>query len=142
VSHDRARPGITITRELQWQDTDASGHQHHSVMIRWVEEAEGSLMAQLNLGNLFGRTPRVRYQVDYRSRLWYGDSVEIRLAVAHVGRSSLTFSFQVHGPRELAAEGEMTIVHTVSSSGGSAPWPPETRTALTAPARSIDISYI
>jgi acyl-CoA thioesterase FadM len=57
-------PSVVITRRLQWQDTDASGHQHHSVVLRWVEEAEAVLLDELGLTGLLGHTPRVRYEVN------------------------------------------------------------------------------
>lgn len=120
----------TITRQVQWPDTDASGHQHHSVVMRWVEEAEAALLGELGQADQFGHTPRVRYQVDYHARLWFGDHVEVELAVTRVGRSSLAYRFQVHGPQGCAAEGEMTIVHTGTSSGGSVPWPEAVRATL------------
>jgi acyl-CoA thioesterase FadM len=72
----------------------------------------------------------VRYEANYRSRVWFTDPVEIRLAVAGLGRSSATLSFEIHGPAGLVADGKMTIVHTASSSETSAPWPEATRAAL------------
>lgn len=123
-------PAAKITRYLQWPDTDASGHQHHSVIMRWAEEAEAALLGELGLSGQFGQTPRVRYHVDYHARLWFGDRVEVEIAVSRIGRSSLTYQFQANGPRGVAADGEMTIVHTETSSGGSAPWPQAVREAL------------
>ncbi|MDR7303564.1 acyl-CoA thioesterase [Haloactinomyces albus] len=136
--HGHRPTAATITRRVQWPDTDASGHQHHSVVMRWAEEAEAALLDGLGLADQFGHTPRVRYQVDYRSRLWFGDRVEVELAVAQVGRSSLTYHFRVHGPLGCAAEGEMTIVHTGTNSSGSVPWPEATRAALMGKGRQPD----
>jgi acyl-CoA thioesterase FadM len=72
----------------------------------------------------------VRYEANYRSRVWFTDPVEIRLAVAGLGRSSATLSFEIHGPAGVVADGEMTIVHTASSSEASVPWPEATQAAL------------
>lgn len=131
---------VTITRHLQWADTDASGHHHHSIILRWVEEAEAALLHRLRLTDQFGATPRVRYEVDYRSRLWFGDHVEIRLAVRHLGRSSLTYEFDIAGPPGCVASGKLTIVHTKGSSGGSTPWSQATRDAILNPGGSLDAS--
>lgn len=130
-THGTGLPAVTITRRLQWPDTDASGHQHHSVILRWAEEAEGELLSELGLADQLTHTPRVRCEVDYRARLWLHDRVEVDLAVTKVGLSSLVYGFRINGPRGLAAEGEMTIVHTGDSSDTSRPWPEATRAALT-----------
>ena len=33
-------PAIRVERTVEWPDTDAAGHYHHSSVIRWVEAAE------------------------------------------------------------------------------------------------------
>jgi len=65
---------VVIERRVEWPDTDADGHQHHSVVMRWVEEAEAALLEP--------------------------------------------------------ASGEVTVVHTGTSSTGAVEWPAQTRTAL------------
>ena len=123
-------PSIVIRRRLQWPDTDASGHHHHSVIIRWVEETEAALLVSIGQVGLFGRVPRVHYEVDYKRRLWFQDEVEIRLAIAVVGRSSLTYAFEVRTENDVAAVGRMVVVNTSGGDGGAAPWPASTRSAL------------
>lgn len=123
-------PSIVIRRRLQWPDTDASGHHHHSVIMRWAEEAEGALLDSVGQIGLVGHLPRVHYEVDYKRRLWFHDEVSIHLEVASLGRSSLTYVFEVQSGGGVAAAGKMTVVNTNSSSGGAAPWPDSTRLAL------------
>ncbi len=38
---------VVIERRVEWPDTDAAGHQPHSVVMRWVEEAEAALLERL-----------------------------------------------------------------------------------------------
>ncbi len=121
---------VVIERRVQWPDTDAAGHQHHSVVMRWAEEAELALLDSLGLADLFGRTPRVNYRADYRARLWLGQRVGITLAVARIGRSSLAYHFDVDGDETSVASGEITIVHTGTNTTGAQPWPEATRAAL------------
>jgi acyl-CoA thioester hydrolase len=121
---------VTIERRVEWPDTDAAGHQHHSVVLRWVEAAEAELLRARGLSHLFGRTPRVRYAVDYSTRLWFDEPVTIRLAVETIGRTSLEYAFQVHGPHGLAAAGTMVVVHAEPTAPGSTPWPADIRAAL------------
>jgi acyl-CoA thioester hydrolase len=121
---------VTIERRVEWHDTDAAGHQHHSAILRWVEAAEAELMRRHGIEWLFGRTPRVRHEVNYHSRLWFGDVVRARLGVEHMGRTSLRLGFQVHGPAGLAADGSLVIVHALPDSPTATPWPDEVRAAI------------
>lgn len=123
-------PHAIIHRKLQWPDTDASGHQHFSVFRRWAEEAEGELLESFGYADLLRRIPRVRYEAEFRQRLWLRDPVEVRLAVCAVGRTSMTYRFEMTGPQGVVADGTMIVVYTDGSVGGSMPWPDDMRTAL------------
>ncbi|MFI5615097.1 acyl-CoA thioesterase [Amycolatopsis sp. NPDC051903] len=120
----------TIERRVEWHDTDASGHQHNSVVLRWAEEAEAELLRGKGLAWLFGRTPRVRHEVNYRGRLWFGDVVRVTFRVTRLGRTSLTFGFEVHGPHGVAADGAVVVVHAEPDAPAATPWPDEVRAAL------------
>lgn len=121
---------ITIERIVDWQDTDAAGHYHHSTVIRWVEAAESALYEQLGCLSLFGVIPRIKYDVEYRDRLWHNDHVRIELSVARIGTSSLTYNFRVDRGEKIAASGTLTVVHTDGAKGGSVPWPEHIRTGF------------
>lgn len=121
---------IVVEQRVEWPDTDAAGHHHHAVVMRWVEAAEAALMARLGLSELFGRIPRVNYRVDYTTRLWFGQRVEVDLGVARIGRSSLTYRFEVRSGDTTAARGEMTIVHTGTNATGAQQWPEAFRAVL------------
>lgn len=110
---------VSVTRSVDWCDTDAAGHHHHSSVIRWVEAAENALHEQLGLPELFGVVPRVRYEVDYVDRLWFRDEVVTSLWVEAVGRTSLTLAFEVVGPRGPAARGRMVCVNVADRAGGT-----------------------
>ncbi|MDI9896884.1 thioesterase family protein [Rhodococcus sp. IEGM 1381] len=122
--------GISAEARVEWSDTDAAGHYHHSTVIRWVEAAEAALLRSIGRADLFGVIPRVSYSVEYRGRVWFGDAVTTTLTVQRVGTSSLTYGFVVDGPNRQVAEGSMTVVHTGTSSTGSAPWPADVKSAL------------
>ncbi|MCD2185773.1 acyl-CoA thioesterase [Actinomycetospora soli] len=115
---------------MEWHDTDAAGHQHHSAVLRWVEAAEAELLRSVGCARLFGRTPRVRHEVDYRSRVFFGDEVETTLRVEALGRSSLTYAFDVACSDRPVASGRLVIVHAPSATGGAEPWPEDVRAAL------------
>lgn len=124
--------GTTIRRVVEWSDTDASGHYHHSTVIRWVEAAEQALYEQLGVA-LFGTTPRVRYEVDYVARLWLGDPLDVELTVVAVGRSSLRYQFAVRRGDDVAARGTMVCVNSDPDSSAATPWPDDVRARLLAP---------
>ncbi|WP_225730434.1 MULTISPECIES: thioesterase family protein [unclassified Nocardia] len=114
---------MTIERRVEWPDTDAAGHYHHSTVIRWVEAAEAVLLERLGLAGLFGAIPRVRYEVDYLERLWFGDLATVGLTVAEVGRSSVRYEFVVTRGAVTAARGILVAVHTANGTDGAAAWP-------------------
>lgn len=121
-----------VTREVEWRDTDAAGHYHHSTVIRWVEAAETLLHDRLGLADLMAFVPRVRYEVDYLGRLYYRDRVEVTLRVVAVGDTSARYAFEVDRlpERTAAARGEMVVVHLDRGTGAKASWPEHARTAL------------
>ena len=118
---------VTVERIVEWPETDASGHYHHASVIAWVEAAEAALYEQLGLVSLFGIIPRVRYEVDYRARLWFRDRITIELWIEEVGRTSLRHSFVVRRGDEVAAEGRLTAVHLDPQSGRAVAWPERVR---------------
>lgn len=121
---------VRIDRVVEWPDTDAAGHYHHSTVIRWVEAAEAALHERLGLIDLFGVVPRVRYEVDYSARLWFRDEVMIELTVADVGVSSIRYEFEVRRGGELAARGSMVAVQLDPESGEPTGWSDEVRAVL------------
>lgn len=125
-------PSVVVERRVEWTDTDAAGHYHHSTVVRWVEAAEAVLLRRLGLSHLFGSTPRVHYEADYRARLWFGEAVRTELRVTKVGTSSLHYAFTVRGEEGAeAATGRMVIAHSAARATGTTPWPAEVREVLT-----------
>lgn len=132
---DRKGVGVHIERRLEWVDTDAAGHQHNSVILRWAESAEAELMRSLRLPEYFPSAPRVKQTVNYHRPLWFGDQARIHLWIAAVGRTSMTMNFTVHtlahgADSELVAQGEVIVAHTDSSRNGATPWPDNVRRAM------------
>lgn len=128
--------GTTVERTIEWVDTDAAGHQHNSAIMRFVEAAEAKLFRELGATSYFGIAPRVRHEIDYRAKLYFGQAVSTAIAIEHVGTASMAFAFKVWGhPHEgretvLAAEGRFVTVCVPEGSEESAPWPEEIRQVL------------
>ncbi|EMQ98564.1 acyl-CoA thioesterase [Paeniglutamicibacter gangotriensis] len=128
--------GSALERHIEWVDTDAAGHQHNSVVMRFVEAAEAKLFREMGVDEYFGSAPRVRHEIDYRAKLYFGQAVTTAVVVERLGTSSMNFAFKVwghpHGNRgwALAAEGRFITVCVPKGSEKSAPWPEALRAAL------------
>lgn len=119
---------ISIQRRLQWLDTDAAGVWHHSVAIRWAEEAEAELHRQLGIvDETFGATPRVRVAFDFAGSLVFDDLVDITLTVTKLGETSITYVIRVLHGQELIALGTMVAVFIDRESGIKRKWPDHLR---------------
>lgn len=122
---------VETVRLLEWMETDAAGHQHYTSAFRWVEECESALYRKLGLPtSLFGQIPRVKVQMEYKRRIFFGEEVKTRLEVTRAGTSSLELAFSAHVAGELAAVGTYVIVHSPIIGEGSKPWPEEWKKAF------------
>jgi acyl-CoA thioester hydrolase len=123
-------PRTVISRKVEWVDTDAAGHHHHGAVLRWVEAAESELLTSLGQSALFGRIPRVHYEVDYRARLWFGQDIDIEIGILRVGERSLHYGFEVRAGEVVAASGKLSITFAASDAPTAVPWPDDVRKAL------------
>ena len=123
---------VTVTMHVEWADTDAAGHHHHASVTRWVEAAEAQLYRSIGNPQLMTVVPRVAYQAEYLDRLFYQDAVAVTLRVRNVGRTSMTYAFEVRRAADdvLAARGSYTVVHIGELQGRGVPWPDELRRAF------------
>ncbi|OUS92158.1 thioesterase family protein [Rhodococcus sp. NCIMB 12038] len=119
----------TMSALVEWSDTDAAGHHHNSSILRWVEACEVRLYRQLGLLEHFPSMPRVQQVVNYTSKLWFGQEVTTTVRIQAVGRTSITFEFDVYGEefdgatRVRAAHGAFTSVHVLPADTRATPWP-------------------
>lgn len=138
MSTQQPEASIDYHGRVEWMDTDASGHYHNTTITRFVESAEALLMRERGVSGYFGASPRVRYEVEFPSPLWFGQEVTVSLAIERIGTSSMNFRFEVWGeehegrPRALAAHGRYVTVHVPlgGETRGSEPWPEEWRKRL------------
>jgi acyl-CoA thioester hydrolase len=113
-------------------DTDAAGIWHHSVIIRWAEEAEAELHRRLGIiDQTFGATPRVRTEFEFHDALEFDDVVDITLSVSSVGTTSVTYEVDVARGSTQVASGRMVAVLIDRDGGEKEPWPDSIRRALT-----------
>lgn len=130
----------SIERTVEWVDTDASGHQHNSAIMRWAESAEAELFRQLDLPEYFPSAPRVHQSINFRAKLWFGQRVTTTLWVQAMGATSMTLGFEVVadplGEHDggLAADGTFVTAYVPAGGSASAPWPERFRAAIKAAA--------
>lgn len=100
--------------EVAFGDTDASGWMHYPNIFRYFEQAEHAFLRSrgiLVFDRAQGGWPRVKVTCDYKRPLLTGDRVEVQLAIARIGASSVTWDFEVIAASgDLAAFGSVTTV--------------------------------
>ncbi len=119
----------SIERTVEWVDTDAAGHQHNSVVLRWAEACEAQLFRDLDLPEYFPTAPRVQQVVNFTAKLYFGQRVRTSIVVERLGEKSLTLAFITEGldsdgtVLNKAANGTITTVHVAPGALHSSPWP-------------------
>lgn len=122
---------------VNWVDTDASGLIHYSAAMRYFEVAEHALMRRLfvelpPVGRSF-LMPRVHAEADYKAPLRYPDEFTCSARVSAVGRSSVTYGYEIHrDDGTLCIVGKIVAV-TTDLAGRPMPVPDQIRLALDAP---------
>jgi acyl-CoA thioester hydrolase len=121
---------ITIRRRVQWHDTDASTKYHNTAPLRFMEEAEGELLHELGMvEEVYGWLPRRRAMIEYLRPLRFWDEVEVEVRVEEVGRTSITYAFELRSGGQRHAEGRVVAV-LIDREGRARAWPEEHRRLL------------
>ena len=123
-------PEVTVRRRIQWFDTDASTKYHNTAPLRLMEEAEAALLDQLGIiKEVYGKMPRAHVSIDYRRPLRFWDQVDVHLRIEEVGRTSITYRFEIRDEAQAYAEGKVVAVY-ISEAGEPTPWPERYKSLL------------
>jgi YbgC/YbaW family acyl-CoA thioester hydrolase len=114
---------------VAWIDTDSGGRIHFTAVFRWVEAAETALMRRHGLLDAWGSYPRRRVEANYLKVLVFEDEIEVRLRVERVGRTSITYVWEIARNGETYVDGRHAVVH-VDEQGRAAELPDAVRTAF------------
>ena len=113
---------------LRWADNDAYGHVNNTVYYQWFDSAVNALLVGEGLLDIVAGDPIclvVGTSCNYFAPLSFPGEVEVGLAVAELGRSSVRYNLGVFakGAEEAAAAG--TFVHVAVDRAGRRPvsWP-------------------
>lgn len=116
---------------VAWVDTDAGGRIHFTAAFRWAELAETGIRRKLDLLEGWGTYPRRRVEAEFHRVLRFEDEIEVRIRPERLGRTSITWAFDVTRDGERCVEGRMIVVH-VDGEGRPAPLTERERAALSA----------
>jgi acyl-CoA thioester hydrolase len=113
------------TLEVRFRDCDAMGHVNNAVYLTYLEQARFAYWRSLwgaDLEALPDGTPGVilaRAEVDYRRPAKYGDTLEIRISLEKVGRSSITSSYEVVDAKGQLVANARTVLVTYDYKAGT-----------------------
>lgn len=128
------------TCHVEFRDTDAAGIVHFSVFFNYMERAEHELLRSLGSSvvqrDVNGETiswPRVAATCDYRGAARFEETLNVHVAVDHLGTKSVRYRFEFFRGEERIASGTLTAVCCRVDAGGhlqSRPIPEELRRQL------------
>jgi YbgC/YbaW family acyl-CoA thioester hydrolase len=106
----------TITRRVEFSETDMAGMVHFSNFFRYMESAEHAFFRSLGFSIHGGECgwPRVHADCDFRVPLRFEDTFEVRLLVRERRERSISYVFvfrKVDGDTPVeVARGALTVV--------------------------------
>jgi len=109
-------PPFSITRKVEFRDTDAAGIMHFSVYFNYMEVAEHAFLRSLGLNVILKDEegefsfPRVSAHCEYTLPLRFEDEVEVVVHISRVGEKSITFHFQFLRHGHGIAHGQLVTV--------------------------------
>ena len=128
-------------RIVEFRDTDAAGIAHFSAFFFWMESVEHEFLRELGMrvvdntpedgeslrrelasdegigGELEVSWPRVSVSADYKAAVHFGDTLDVFIAVAEQGSSSITYGFRFENSGNLVATGTVVVVRCLMRRG-------------------------
>ena len=105
---------FTITRKVEFSETDMAGIVHFSVFYRYMEYAEHAFFRSLGRSiadpNLGVGWPRVHCKCDFKKPLKFEDEVEIHLLVSAKTTKSISYQFRLLKADSEVARGTITVL--------------------------------
>ena len=103
--------------DVRFRDCDALGHVNNSVYLTYLEQARLHCWRELwGFGEADSPVPGVimaRAEIDYRLPAHYGQTLEIRIALAAIGRTSFTYDYEIvdEGNRIIASARTVQVMY-------------------------------
>jgi acyl-CoA thioester hydrolase len=102
--------------QTRWADNDAYGHVNNTVFYQWFDSAVNAWLVEQGLLDVAGGDPIAlvaETRCTYFAPLTFPQPVDVGLAVAQLGRSSIRYRIGVFGAGETRAAAEGDFVHVV-----------------------------
>ena len=100
----------------RWADNDAYGHINNTVYYEWFDSAVNAWMIEQGMLDIENGDPIalvVETRCTYAAPLAFPEPVEIGLAVAELGRSSIRYRIGIFAEKDENAAAEGRFVHVV-----------------------------
>jgi len=100
----------------RWADNDAYGHVNNTVFYQWFDSAVNAWLVEQGLLDIHNGDPIalvVETRCSYFAPLAFPQKVEVGLAVAQLGRSSVRYGIGVFGEGENQAAAQGEFVHVL-----------------------------
>ena len=136
---------FSITRTVEFSETDMAGIMHFANFFYWMEACEAAFYRSLALplisfvpGSVVG-WPRAAVSCEYKAPLRFNDVVQVRLLVKEIRTKAVVFVFQFRKMSdgkplpEIVAQGEVAAVCVTAGTAGvmvAQPIPAEVRARL------------
>lgn len=115
-------------------DTDALRHINNNVLGDWFELGRNDLFKfftpDLQLSDETWKLIMVRMEIDFLDQIFFGEDVEIRTYITHIGNTSFTIGHEAWQNEELKSKGKNVVVHYDFIEKTKIPIPSEIREKL------------
>lgn len=107
---------FSITRRVQFAETDMAGVMHFSNYFRWMEEVEHAFFRSLDMSIVQkhdGGTisfPRVRVTCEYFAPAHFEDVIEVKLLVTDMSEKSIVWEAEFVRGGKRVARGQVKMV--------------------------------
>lgn len=115
---------FTITRMVQFAETDMAGVMHFAHFFRMMEEVEHAFWRSVGMSvhtnDADGTVswPRVSAQCDFKAAARFEDVLEISISVARIGEKSVQYAIEFARDGEAIASGKMSAACCRVTPGG------------------------
>jgi len=100
----------------RWADNDAYGHVNNTIFYQWFDSAVNAWLVEQGMLDIGSGDPIalvVETRCSYFAPLAFPEDVEVGLAVAETGRSSIRYRIGVFGTGDEKAAAQGEFVHVV-----------------------------
>ncbi len=100
----------------RWTDNDAYGHVNNTIFYQWFDSAVNAWLVEQGMLDIGSGDPIalvVETRCSYFAPLAFPEDVEVGLAVAETGRSSIRYRIGVFGTGDEKAAAQGEFVHVV-----------------------------